>query len=614
MDGDKSYPLDYRLTTMEPSIHAVYVGAGRSPETVSQVDDEDGRIDFDTASQDEVAELVERGDVDCVVSDHEPPEVDALELLEEVREVAARLPFVLYVSDGSEELAAEALSFDATDYLIPADSSAEELAEAVAEGVEEFRRIERLESREADLRKYRNMVHSMQESACIYDEDGRFDTVNEHLADWFDTTREELEGEESSLIPLVKDRKGGDVFQELLEGEREEVTGEVESDFPSHGHAVLEYRLTPLEVDGDVEGVVGVTRDITEVTLREREVRETRDRLDLALESTNTGIWEWDLKTNEVVWDETLERSLGLEPGSFEGTLQAFVQRVHPDDREKIWDKLQEAIQEDELYEAEFRIRHEDGSMRWSASRGKLVERDGDGRRMIGVYQDITERKQHEQLLEQQNRRLEEFASVVSHDLRNPLHVAKGRLELARDECSTEHHDDIEGALDRMQRILEDVLWLAREGRDIGSMEPIDLEAEVERCWRVDVDDSEEADLVVGEDLQDSLEADRDRLRQMLQNLLKNAVEHGGEDVTVEVGGHDDGFYVEDDGPGVPEEVREEIFEVGYSTSDEGTGFGLRIVERVAEAHGWDVEVADGPEGGARFEVTDVDQVGGGNG
>ena len=90
----------------------------------------------------------------------------------------------------------------------------------------------------------------------------------------------------------------------------------------------------------------------------------------------------------------------------------------------------------------------------------------------------------------------------------------------------------------------------------------------------------------------------------MLENLLRNSLEHGGETVTVTIGDIDRGFYVEDDGPGIPPEERDRVFDAGYSTNSEGTGFGLSIVSDVAEAHGWNVTVTEGRSGGARFEIT----------
>jgi signal transduction histidine kinase len=105
------------------------------------------------------------------------------------------------------------------------------------------------------------------------------------------------------------------------------------------------------------------------------------------------------------------------------------------------------------------------------------------------------------------------------------------------------------------------------------------------------------------------VEADQSRLRQLLENLCHNAVEHGGEDVTVSVGTVDDGFYVADTVPGIPESDRKKVFESGYSTGEDGTGFGLRIVEEVVDAHGWDIRVTDSDQGGARFEITGVAEV-----
>jgi signal transduction histidine kinase len=149
--------------------------------------------------------------------------------------------------------------------------------------------------------------------------------------------------------------------------------------------------------------------------------------------------------------------------------------------------------------------------------------------------------------------------------------------------------------------------------------------------------DTEQATLET--DTTRAVEADRSRLQQLFENLYRNAVEHGstsppsqtpedavehgstspssqtpedavehgGHDVSVSVGVTADGFYVADTGPGIPESDREEVFEAGYSTAEEGTGFGLRIVEQIADAHGWEVAVTDSEEGGARFEVTGVE-------
>jgi signal transduction histidine kinase len=208
--------------------------------------------------------------------------------------------------------------------------------------------------------------------------------------------------------------------------------------------------------------------------------------------------------------------------------------------------------------------------------------------------------------LSAQNSRLDEFVSVVSHDLRNPLNVAEGRLELAREACTCddaqEHLETVAESHDRMGELVDDLLTLARQGSGVGETEPVDVGALAQRCWEglgqgsLDVVDAV------------TVEADRSRLRQLLENLFRNAVEHGGPDPTVRLGtlagddGDPAGFYVEDDGPGIPESERETVFEHGYSTDADGTGFGLSIVRAIADAHGWEVRVTDSSEGGARFE------------
>lgn len=205
--------------------------------------------------------------------------------------------------------------------------------------------------------------------------------------------------------------------------------------------------------------------------------------------------------------------------------------------------------------------------------------------------------------LQRQNERLDDFASIVSHDLRNPLNVAQGRVELLREECDSEHIPPIERSITRMDELIEDLLTLARKGEQISAFEAVGLESLVKTCWQQVA--TAEATLKI--DTNRTIQADRSRLQQLLENLTRNAVQHGGADVTVTIGDLEDGFYIEDDGPGIPEAEREDVFNVGYSTADGGTGFGLNIVEQVADAHGWDIRVTEGPDGGARFEIRGVE-------
>ena len=234
------------------------------------------------------------------------------------------------------------------------------------------------------------------------------------------------------------------------------------------------------------------------------------------------------------------------------------------------------------------------------------------------MYTDITERKERERELERQNDRLEEFASIVSHDLRNPLNVARGYVELAEETKSDEHFERVDEALERMADIVEDVLTLARQGRSLEGREPVPLAEAAESAWRNVTTDGASLEL----DEPPTLSADPTRIGSLLENLFGNAVEHGigdedaartdGDGLTVTVGRLDaadgeTGFYVEDDGVGIPAERRDVVFESGETFSVDGTGFGLAIVEDIVEAHGWRVELTECVDGGARFEFSPED-------
>jgi signal transduction histidine kinase len=241
---------------------------------------------------------------------------------------------------------------------------------------------------------------------------------------------------------------------------------------------------------------------------------------------------------------------------------------------------------------------------------------EGEGGRLVGrlfLLQEITEQKRQQQELEHQNDQLERFASVVSHDLRNPLNVAEGYVQIAQEKYDDEIIDEIAYSHSRMEQIIEDVLTMAREGQEVEELEPVHLADLSETAW--EHVDTHEALLEVDADR--TIQADSNRLLNLFENLFRNALDHGPADATVRVEtiGFDDddsaeGFAVADDGPGIPEDQRDQVLEAGHTTAEDGTGLGLSIVQSVAEAHGWEIAVAESESGGARFEITGVTSVG----
>ncbi len=262
-------------------------------------------------------------------------------------------------------------------------------------------------------------------------------------------------------------------------------------------------------------------------------------------------------------------------------------------------------------YESETPIlkRRRDGKIRYF----RLTDTPyGTAKRGLGstlTFTDVTEREQYRQELERQNERLDRFASLVSHDMRNPLNVAQGRFELLRDDLDAD--DDnvaaIDRALTRMETLISEILTLARDGQQIEQWDAVKLSTTVTDCWGMV--ETGEAALTITDDL--TFEANPSRVKRLFENLFRNAIDHGGPDVTVTVGALDDqtGFFVADDGPGIPEAERPNVFDAGYTTSETGTGFGLAIVAEIAAAHGWEIRLTESSAGGARFEIVDVDLV-----
>jgi signal transduction histidine kinase len=258
------------------------------------------------------------------------------------------------------------------------------------------------------------------------------------------------------------------------------------------------------------------------------------------------------------------------------------------------------------------------------------------------VWLESRTRKARERRLTDRNERLDRFASIVSHDLRNPLSVIRGSIEMARLRGETEPLERGERAVERIDQLVSELLTLARQGTGMDEPTEFALASVARDAWETAAEGDERAELVVAGDAQ--VYGDRGRMRQALENLFRNAREHGtpgaaeaavdgcedvptdgdeeapasGDDaLTVLVTATDEGFLVADDGAGIDPEDRGSVFESGFTTRADGTGYGLDIVREIVESHGWTVELrceADGPVGlpdgrrlripeGACFEV-----------
>ena len=330
----------------------------------------------------------------------------------------------------------------------------------------------------------------------------------------------------------------------------------------------------------------------------EQELRHERDRYAALFRNSSDCILEAELVNGDAIIrrvNPAFEEGFGYDESDIVGCDADDV--IVPEGKYENARNLTNQVSDGDIVQAEVRRQTSDG-VRDFLLRSVPVDDDT----LYAVYTDITEQKEKERTIEQQKERLDKFASTVSHDLRNPLNVAQSRLELAREMQDNEHLEAVHRAHVRIETLIEDILILAREGEQARDTEPVRLTTVVTAAW--DVVATADASLTI--ETECTVHADEGQLQQLVENLLRNAIDHGGEDVSVTVGECNGGFYVADDGPGIPPEDREAVFEAGYSTGARGTGLGLSIVEQVVDAHDWQLSVTGASDGGTRFEITDV--------
>ncbi|WP_049908589.1 MULTISPECIES: histidine kinase N-terminal 7TM domain-containing protein [Halorubrum] len=355
---------------------------------------------------------------------------------------------------------------------------------------------------------------------------------------------------------------------------------------------------TPLtDRTGTAIGSLLIYRDVTERHITEK-------RFERLIERSSDVIAVIDEDGDITHVSQSVEEILGYVPTALIGA--NVIENVHPNDRDELSAELS-AHGTEYGYTSSYRVRfrHADGEWRVLEVRARNLLDDQFVEGIVLNSRDVTEKERQKRKLERQNERLDQFASIVSHDLRNPLNVATGHVDMLETDAQSEQGDSIETVqrqLERMEAIISDALTLARSGEVISEATEVRLEDIAHTAWQ-NVDTAE-ADLVVDTSL--ALDADRDRLLNVFENLYRNSAEHNETTgLTVRVGSLSEtfGFYVEDTGEGIPEDKRDRVLEQGYTTNREGTGFGLAIVRDIVRAHGWRIAVSESDEDGARFEV-----------
>ncbi|WP_416838448.1 PAS domain S-box protein [Haloferax sp. DFSO52] len=599
-------PISVLLVGGEPGIAAVaseVLAAHPSIETevVATPAEAFARIDF--------------SNVDCLVSEQAFSNTTGIDFLRDVRDSHPNLPFILFTRHGSEAVASDAISAGVTDYLRN-DLSAETfdvLAHRIVEAVSAARTSR---TRDQLFQWYEAIVEESHVGLYVV-RNGRIVFANDYLLTLLGYELTDVIGHRIVDFVAEHDRQ---VVEERVapqtDGGVESMTYTVDI-INEHGHPVT-LELTSRRVTvGDETVNVGAATDVTARLASEREIRRSERITRQVISSLPDMVFLSEPDVFDIVYiNDTFKEVWGRPKWTLYEDPTSFFELVHVDDRARLKQGVEKVFQDvadgtaEERYEFEFRFTPEGSeTVRWATARAvPLYDEDGSITNILGVMTDLTERIRREQELSQQNARLEAFARVLSHDIRGPLAVAQGRLDLAQETGDQSHLDYVEQSQRRIAEVIEDVLSLACDDGAVVDRSPVELAEAAASAWNLCGADTTHARVEIG-DLP-TVQANQSQVKRLFQNLFRNSLEHAGAprdtDLVIRVGSLPSGrgFFVEDNGQGISESIRDVLFEQGTSTkTEEGHGLGLNIVKKIVHTHGWLIRPAESDSGSARFEI-----------
>ena len=539
----------------------------------------------------------------CVVSDYEMPGRDGIEFLEAVRARDDRLPFLLFTGRGSEAVASDAISAGVTDYLQKGTGTdqfevlANRIANAVA-GDQARRQLDVL------VDNLPGIVYQHRDEA-----EWPLTLIRGNCEELMGYTAEELESDVALAEQAIHPDDRAFHNETLREGLAE------------NGSYELTYRV--LHADGSERWVLdsgqrheapfgdgtmfsGVLVDVEETKRYERELQTTKRRLDAILEHTTTPMFMKAADGRHLLVNRGYRELFGLSPGEAVGETD---ETLHPPERAATLTATDEtALETGEAVESEDVLEIDGRDRTFLVTEVPLydVGTAADSDEPVGVFgvaQEVTDRLDRERHRRRRDDQIDALAGVLSHDLATPVSTARGRLEAAAETGDPDHVAAAADAVERIDEIRTELARVLRDGTFVDELTPVALADAADRVWATL--ETETASLRTRTDA--VVAADERALERLLGNLLCNAVAHGGDGVTVTVGATPDGFYVADDGPGVPPADRDRVFEPGVSSRDGAEhGMGLVSVSQIATAHEWDVSVTESADGGARFELAGV--------
>ena len=463
------------------------------------------------------------------------------------------------------------------------------------------------------LRGVQAVLDATQDAVVVVDRDGEIVCANRAAGRLVGVGGGELVGRRAAEALVPADRSA--VLTRALDGIH--VRAALTSLRREDGSTV------PVQIEAapDGEVVVLVLQDQGERIETQIALADAQQRLSDLQSLGRVGLWRWGPETDEVQWSDQMHRIHGLDPLAFAGTLRDHLAPVREDMRDEVRRALTEALSTRQGATSEYVIVRPDGDQRWIVSRtDPLLDDRGRVVALTGISQDVTDDRQARAEIEAARTRLDRFASVLAHDLRAPLSTIAAFAavildeQVDADEATTlvgRIHENTLGAIE----LLDGVLAEARGGDDTEGGD-VDLGAVVR--WVVSILDQQltsTGSRVEVDDDMPTVEGREPLLRQAVLNLVGNAIKyrHADRGARIRVSAVSDGSTVElrvdDDGPGIPHELRGAVLDDGYRAERDvergigGTGMGLATVQSVAERHGTEVTVGDSDLGGARFAI-----------
>jgi PAS domain S-box-containing protein len=480
--------------------------------------------------------------------------------------------------------------------------------------------ITELKQAEDEISRQAGMISSLLDSIpdiiFFKDKNGVYLGCNPPFAEFVGRSRGEIVGKTDYDL---FDKEIADFFRKhdksMLEVDKSQKNEEWIT-YPDGRKILIDTLKTPYrDQTGNVIGILGISRDITERKQQEEKLRENEERFNLAINGTGAGLWDWDMVNDTVFFSSHWKSMLGYEDNEVENAFSGWKRLWHPDDSPHIEQALNDYLEgRTTRYEIEHRLRHKDGSWLWIRTLGN-IQKDASGKpvRWTGTNQDVTDRKHAEDEIKLKNEELVElnsvkdkFFSIIAHDLRSPFNSIIGFCDLLLEQV---RNNDIEGIDEYAQIILKsskssmDLLtnlmeWAhTQTGRIEFNPEYFEIVAFIEKNKEIYIDIASQKSITIKHILPHNLTvfADMNMISTICRNMILNAIKFtmpGGEvNISVKEKQNEIIFSVSDTGVGIPQNRIDKLFRIDQSFStagtnnEKGTGLGLILCKEFIEKH-----------------------------